>query len=607
MRWDRFELGPVLDEPPGGELRLAFDLAARASVCLRYYARAQSLAVGAEPSAPLAQPVGETPHLVRVLHIEYQSGEAWAEREVCIGPLLQALVDRGPASPAVVAGVLTQVLEGLRALHQVGGVHGTLSASSIVFDLTTGRVRLADLEAARVAGITAVPDDDLHAVGELCLTLLRGGRATTSSSPSQLSDSTTPLQQWARRCAKGSLDPFLNVEAALADLAGLGFERGAVASLPAGPRTRHQAMALAQLERWKAAAPTGTAEIHPLTYGQRRSSVRAERLWRRVGIAGLGLALISVGIVLMPGHGALGSEPTMSDDGCLPSAAPVLTVDGGTPGEKLTHLELQVRPGAAASLDGCALTFPEPNDGTLALWLAPGPHELRVVFGGEVFDQTVRVAGDTTLDLRAIQPSPESDGSEAADLAKLIGFVDAGRAVAREGAPAIVDDGGVSPADLLRWGMVEPNAQWLLTEDASALAPDIELRQRLPAPLALTLAGLRAADARFEPRAASCGARLRKVATPTLIAEQAQAAPAVVDAAVLLAATRVAAPQLAEPLRVEDRVLQRLGVRRNPRLNRTVDALLAQPELSDCLNALLPAVADVDEAAGRVLLLINPE
>jgi hypothetical protein len=80
-----------------------------------------------------------------------------------------------------------------------------------------------------------------------------------------------------------------------------------------------------------------------------------------------------------------------------------------------------------------------------------------------------------------------------------------------------------------------------------------------------------------------------------------------VAAAVLMAGSRTASVQLVEPLRVEQRGLQRLRVGPSPKLNRTVDALVGTPELVGCLEALLPFASDLDEMAVRTLVLLDGE
>jgi hypothetical protein len=615
MVWDGFELGPVLDAKPQGELRLAYDLSRRQPVCLRYYRW-----VAGPRWSPLAQPDDRSPHLARVIEERLGGSEAWTERECCFGPALDTLARQGPASPSTVAGIATQVLKGLRDLHAAGGVHGSLSPATIVFDLGSGLVRIVDLEAARLGAADRsemempTPRGDIAALGRICEGLLIGERGDGRSR--HRVEPHAELLAWARRLQETGDDvPLESADAAFDALRALGVEGKANVNLPGGRWARRHSQALSVMARWKVAPPSAsardradsTAAEAPLSYGQLRSSLIAEAWWKRIGVAAAAMLVLSGALALSPRHGGV-SQPSFGDEACLERARPL---SEGTSAQGRIPLRLQIDTGTAVALDGCPLAASEAasdsGQSTAAYLVVPGLHELRAESNGVTVDQTVEVKpGEGTLDVRnlleAVPPAEAGEGT--ADDAAITRFIDATRAALRERTTS-VEDGGATPIAPLQWGMIEPQAQWLLAEDGRVFGRHGSLRNRMPDSLALALAALRAANERFVRAADVCEVKLRPTIAEELGSATSPASAETVAAAILVAGARVASGQLAEPLRVEQRGLGLLGTGESPRLNRAVDALLASPELMGCLQGLLPLASDVDEAAGRVALLLE--
>jgi hypothetical protein len=613
--WDGFELGPVLDATSQGELRLAYDLSRRQAVCLRYFRW-----VAGTRWSPLVQPDGPSPHLARVIEERLSGSEAWTERECCFGPTLDALASQGPASPSTVAAIATQVLQGLRDLHAAGGAHGSLSPATIVFDLASGLIRLVDLEAARLGAAddsdALMPSSrgDVAALGRICEGLLIG--ASDARSARRVEAAPHPdLLAWAKRLQETGGEVALDsAEAALHALAALGLDGNAKVSLPGGRWARRHSRALSVIARWKVAPPPAAARDRtdsagpqaPLSYGQLRSSLIAEVWWKRIGIAGTAMLVLSGGLALSPRHGGA-SQPSFGDEACLERARPL---SEGTAAQDRTLVRLQIDSGTAIALDGCPLAVSDAaadSGQSVALLVLPGRHELRAERNGITVDQTIEVRpGEEPIDVRGLLEAvpPAEAGEATANDAAITRFIDSTRAALRERTPAM-EDGGARPIVPLQWGMIEPQAQWLVAEDERVFGRQGTLRSRTPDSLALALAALRSANERFVHAADRCEVKLRPTTAEELGSATSPANAETVAAAILVAGARVASGQLAEPLRVEQRGLERLGIGESPRLNRVVDTLLASPELLGCLQGLLPLASDVDESAGRVVLLLE--
>ncbi|MHB8420500.1 MAG: protein kinase family protein [Myxococcales bacterium] len=304
MLWRSLRVGPLL----GGQVRVGFD---RAPVALRWFEAAPAEL----PATPW--PPEPHPNLARLLRVERSGGGAVAVSELALGPTLEML---GPSAqnPAVVAGLCSQLLAGLEALHRAGRAHGRLHPGNLVLDVQRGVLRVQDLCAAAFEGVPRAgdprtlftrpgqaaagptPEGDVYSVGRIAEALLRGGPPRLHFAP--LGGVEGPglarLCEWIARCQ--SLDPavaFAGAEAAREALRGLGAEgEQTFAHVRAGRWLLARRRAERALAAW---GTKGGREIEgPAAFTDVIASQRAAHAWRQLGMAAGGALLLSGGLAL---------------------------------------------------------------------------------------------------------------------------------------------------------------------------------------------------------------------------------------------------------------------------------------------------------------------
>ena len=151
MRWRNFQLGDRLSANANGGCWLAYDLEHRH---LRLYVEASPA-----PSSPLAllESIGSDRTLARPLAVIAEESGAVVVRELAFGPGLDWLVHRHRQPAPVVVGLMTSLLQGLSVLHRAGVAHLRLLPESVIFDLSSGGLKMADLERARVEPVRLLP------------------------------------------------------------------------------------------------------------------------------------------------------------------------------------------------------------------------------------------------------------------------------------------------------------------------------------------------------------------------------------------------------------------------------------------------------------------
>jgi eukaryotic-like serine/threonine-protein kinase len=93
------------------------------------------------------------PNVVTMYDVVQEEGRTFIVMELVEAPTLSAVVkERGPLPPAEVAAIGVQVLDALRAAHQVGIVHRDVKPGNVMVPSGDERVKLADFGIASLAG-----------------------------------------------------------------------------------------------------------------------------------------------------------------------------------------------------------------------------------------------------------------------------------------------------------------------------------------------------------------------------------------------------------------------------------------------------------------------
>jgi serine/threonine-protein kinase len=191
----RYQLGARLGRGGSGEVLAALDLKLGRVVAVKRLRAAprgdratqQRLVAEARLLAAI-----EHPNVVKVLDVDHDhQGQPFFVMELLRGATLRELLrTAGRLAPARAVRLVVQLLDGLRALHDVGVLHGDLTASNVIVVWTPDaatpdereQVKLVDVGAAAPVSPAGL-GEDLRVVGTaefLAPELLRGGDAAAS-------------------------------------------------------------------------------------------------------------------------------------------------------------------------------------------------------------------------------------------------------------------------------------------------------------------------------------------------------------------------------------------------------------------------------------------
>ncbi len=604
MRWRGLEVGPVLCSGKGGEIRVGLEAGA-VPVALRWFPASHAGDLGL-PSLPF--PPQPAPNVSRVLRVERSGAGVVVASELALGPTIELLLST-PQPPPVVAGVSAQLLAALEALHAQGRAHGRVHPGNLVLDVHAATIRLVDVCATSIEGVAAGDDprkayrppgalgrpptaaDDVYGAGRVAEALLRGGPPLGGWDVLAVPETEAPVRpgavalvRWIHRCqGLGPEASFATASEALAALRALGepSDRG-VAHVRLGPWVTARRRAERTLARWRV-APRREAEA-PAEYPELLSSLRAAALWKRLGFAAAGAALVSALVASSPHVEGPAARASWPEDGCVEAARPAVLGQTAPAPAGGVVLELLAPAGTPVAVDGCPLSFPA--GGSLRLAVSPGTHELRAKPGASTVARGVTPG--LPWKLAGLRAAPAS--SEAAKHVQ-----EALVALPSRSAPPRND-----PGDPWRAGLLDPLAAGALTlAQTSAAAPGT--RAALPDSLALVLDGLRAAGDRVAHAERPCTDQLRKKVAEVLAVRQPQAGDAVREAVAALAAARLEDGEGRAEVGAERAIRRETAVPESPMLAAAVDDVAADDALRRCVETLNAPAEDVTSLAQRAV------
>ncbi len=180
----RFQLLGELGAGASSIVYRALDLTAQVEVALKVYGPASSSPDNQERirrEVAISWEVGH-PNLVRVFHQGTAGDLTWLAMELCSGGTLRSTLDGSPVPPKRACALVSQILSGLEALHNVGVVHRDVKPENCFFS-ADGTLKLGDLGLAQADDLAS-----LTATGAVLGTprymapeVLRGHDATTAS------------------------------------------------------------------------------------------------------------------------------------------------------------------------------------------------------------------------------------------------------------------------------------------------------------------------------------------------------------------------------------------------------------------------------------------
>jgi len=181
---DEYELGRLLGRGGMGEVHIARDRAGR-FVAIKKVRKTLSLdPVLCERLSLEARLLGriDHPNVVRVLDGGVANGQPFMVMSRAFGtPLDAVLAESAPLSRDRITGIMSQVLDGLIAIHAAGVIHADLKSSNLLID-ELDRVTIIDFGLARVAH-EPLSDDEIFGgtPAYMAPELLAGGPPTVAS------------------------------------------------------------------------------------------------------------------------------------------------------------------------------------------------------------------------------------------------------------------------------------------------------------------------------------------------------------------------------------------------------------------------------------------